>query len=563
MKAGTTMHPDTTNRRRSRTARRGLTVSLVFGATIATILSGALPATAHDDDQRLQPGNLLVSRTRYVAGADIITPGTTQLPVGCTTACVTATADGSYPGVWNNEAVDPSFGVTSPIFLDQLTPSGRQVSTLSVPDGVDGHSGADTGKLVTSFPSKSELALNLSTSGRSVTFMGYVAPTNALDVSNSNTPGVPDPTNPVGASYYRAVAQLDANGHFAFIKTNAYSGNNGRAAILNDNRGAGVYYTAGNAGNGGNPQPSGVIAGAGTQLITAAHAPERVQVPGAPTPVASFNITQLGDKADKVGKDTNFRGLTIFNNVVYLTKGSGSNGVNTVYFIDTTGKACPNGVGLPQPGAALPTSPLAYDPSTIQANGLPSNMCILNGFPTALKSSTSFPFGVWFANATTLYVADEGNGVATYGGGTYTAAAAQTKAGLQKWTLVNGAWKLAYTLTAGLDLGAPYQVAGYPAGDNAATGLPWAPATDGLRNLTGTVHHDGTVTVYGITSTVSGATDTGADPNKLVSITDDLASTAAGMGEHFTTLRTARAGEALRGVSFTPGTSSDQDEDRR
>ena len=37
-------------------------------------------------------------------------------------------------------------------------------------------------------------------------------------------------------------------------------------------------------------------------------------------------------------------------------------------------------------------------------------MCILNGFPTALKSKTSFPFGVWFANATTLYVADEGNG---------------------------------------------------------------------------------------------------------------------------------------------------------
>ena len=42
-------------------------------------------------------------------------------------------------------------------------------------------------------------------------------------------------------------------------------------------------------------------------------------------------------KADKTGKDTNFRGLTIFNNVVYFTKGSGSNGVNTVYFIDTTG----------------------------------------------------------------------------------------------------------------------------------------------------------------------------------------------------------------------------------
>ena len=65
------------------------------------------------------------------------------------------------------------------------------------------------------------------------------------------------------------------------------------------------------------------------------------QKPGAPTPVGSFNITQLATSADKIGKDTNFRGLTIFNNVLYTTKGSGGNGVNTVYFVDTTGKACP------------------------------------------------------------------------------------------------------------------------------------------------------------------------------------------------------------------------------
>jgi len=61
-------------------------------------------------------------------------------------------------------------------------------------------------------------------------------------------------------------------------------------------------------------------------------------------------------------------------------------------------------------------------------------MCILNGFPRAPKSTTSFPFGIWFANAHTLYVADEGNKttaatVETF----YNPAAAQTTAGLQKW----------------------------------------------------------------------------------------------------------------------------------
>ena len=142
-----------------------------------------------------------------------------------------------------------------------------------------------------------------------------------------------------------------------------------------------MIYTAGNAGNGSNPQPDGVILGAGAQLIDPLKEAESSQTPGTPTPVASFSVTELGDKADKIGKDDNFRGMTIFNNVLYYTKGSGSNGVNTVYFVDTTGTACPNGIGLPAAGAKLPTAPLTYNPATLQTTGLPNNMCILAGFP--------------------------------------------------------------------------------------------------------------------------------------------------------------------------------------
>ena len=39
--------------------------------------------------------------------------------------------------------------------------------------------------------------------------------------------------------------------------------------------------------------------------------PEAAQEPGAPTPLGSFSIAQLGHPADKIGKDTNFRGLTV------------------------------------------------------------------------------------------------------------------------------------------------------------------------------------------------------------------------------------------------------------
>jgi hypothetical protein len=492
----------------------------------------------------LLPGNLLVSRSVYTASPASIAAGKTVLPPGCTTGCAVATASGAYPQVFNNVLADPAFGVTSPVFLDQLTPSGRMLSTVRVPSA---------GGLVTSFSSKSELALNVSTSGREVSFMGYAAAPGTVDVSNSNTPGAIDPTNPVPGADFRVVAQLDGLGRFRFTTTNAYSGDNGRAAILNDARGADVAYLAGNAGNGSSPQPDGIIEGAGAQILTPASRPESAQQPGAPTPVGSFSATQLGDKADKVGKDTNFRGMTVFGNVLYYSKDSGSNGVNTVYFVDTTGKACPDGVGAPQPGAQLPTSPIAFDPAQLQDKGVvPDNMCVLQGFPTALKSATSFPAGLWFANASTLYVTDEGNGTTTFADGGYTAAAAQATAGLQKWVRQGGTWKLAYTLTAGLHLGVPYTVRGYPAGDNPATGLPWSPATDGLRNIAGRVNANGTVTIWAITSTVSGSGDPGADPDKLVAITDRLAAASA-PADSFTTVRTARLGEVLRGVSFTPG----------
>lgn len=510
------------------------------------------------------PGNLLVSRSVYDNRAANVTVGE-QLPPGCAAlgTCVSAGYDGTFPYIFNNASIDGSFGITSRIFLDQITPSGWPIDTIEVPSSLQWGIGPNSNQLVTSFSSKSELALNLSTDGQYVTFMGYVSPVNALDVSNGNTPGVIDPTNPDPVAKYRAVARLDRWGHFTFTETNAYSGDNGRAAILNHSNETDLYYTAGNAGNGSNPQPLGVDLGAGAQLIYPSNEPEADQSPSdTPTPLGSFSITQLGFKADKIGKDDNFRGLTVYNNVVYYAKGSGGNGDNTVYFVDTTGTACPNGTGVPSPAAKLPTQPLSYIASTVTTDGLPSNMCVLNGFPVTSNKKTTptnYPFGIWFANPTTLYVADEGDG---YTGGTdlYTHAAAQTLAGLEKWVLdtSTNTWNLQYTLTNGLNLGTPYTVWGFPTGTNAATGLPWSPATDGLRNITGRVNPDGTATIWAITSTVSGDGDTGADPNKLVVITDKLSNTTAAQAanEQFTTLRTAGFAEVLRGVSFTPGTNN-------
>jgi hypothetical protein len=526
------------------------------------------------------PGTLVLSRSVYVGNASTVSVGET-LPLGCaggpngstvvevpttsnsttavTVPCGIASDNGEAPNdfdahnVWNNSNTDGSFGVTSPIFLDNLTTDGWRLGTLPIP----------TDQIVTSFSSKSELALNLSVDGKSLTFMGYqggpgcgggpISPTapNLLDVSASNTPGVCDPTDPVistyvsnpivPTAYYRAVAEVDAKGHVSITDGNAYSGDNGRAAIKGGN---GLYYMVGNDNSGNLSKKQVPITFDGINLVNATGAELLVpgQTPPVPPSIAMIGRLQFG--SDKPGKDTNFRGVTIFNNTLYISKGSGGNGINTVYQVGSAG--------------VLPTGTAA------QLAAVP--IAILPGFPnTAASTSTAFPFGMFFANATTLYVCDEGDGTLVTPAVNGNVADAQTlaTAGVQKWVLQNGTWNMVYVLQNGLNIGVPYGVPGYP--------TPLNPATGGCRNMTGRVHRDGTVDIYAITSTISANGDQGADPNKLVRVTDILQATTLPTGDgdygwdgfigHFVTIRSARAGEVFRGVAFAPEDRGDNDDD--
>jgi len=49
-------------------------------------------------------------------------------------------------------------------------------------------------------------------------------------------------------------------------------------------------------------------------------------------PLLQFRFTT---KPDKPGKDDNYRGITEYGRALYFTKGSGSNGVDTVYSVDS------------------------------------------------------------------------------------------------------------------------------------------------------------------------------------------------------------------------------------
>ncbi len=331
----------------------------------------------------------------------------------------------------------------------------------------------------------------------------------------------------IPAAYYRAVAEVDEDGHLRFTDGNAYSGDNGRAAIKGGN---GLYYMAGNDNSGdlSKKQVSTTLDGIDLSNATGAE----LLYPGQ-TPPLPPNIDMIGRllfAGDKPGKDTNFRGITIFNNTLYVSKGSGGNGINTVYQVGSMGT-------LPTGSAA----DLAAMPVTV-----------LPGFPNTLASTnTAFPFGMFFADANTLYVCDEGDGtlVTPAVNGNVADAQSLATAGLQKWRLINGTWILQYVLQDGLNIGVPYSIRDYPASID--------PATGGCRNIAGRHNGDGTVTVFAITSTISANGDTGADPNKLVKVTDRVSDSTLPAGDdrlgHFTTIRSAKAREVFRGVALAPG----------
>ena len=466
-----------------------------------------------------QAGSLLVTRTAYAGNTATVAVGQ-ALPGGGH-----AIADGSFPNVFKNESADPSFGVSSPIYLDQFTTSGGLINSRAI----------DASRITTSFASKSELAINVSTDRSSIGFVGYAAPINTLDVSNSNTAQVSDPTNPVTSTYARAIAQVSLQtGALQVTDINAYSGNNGRAAVLAN----GNYYLVGNAGNGsGNGTTLSQLSdNTGVQRIAAGTSGNTTAVGAVQGTFGSstgyqrgFSLSQQTDlanpsqhyAADKTGKDDNFRGETVFNNTLYVTKGSGSNGVNSVYQVGATGALGNGGVIS---NAAINILP--------GFNALSEKVAESSTNPVAVPH----PFGLWFGDATTLFVADEGDGVRLGVAGKNT-----TFAGLQEWKFGNGLWSLFQIFQSGL-VGEAYR----------PSGLAWQVEEDGLRNIAGQVNADGSYTIFGTTSTVSDELthDLGADPNELVSITIGAGSTNANTA--FTVLDTAVAGERFGGVAITP-----------
>lgn len=403
----------------------------------------------------------------------------------------------------------------APLTLDEFSLNGTSSATLagslmlpqtSTPGGNYAVSGE--------YGSSSEGTLQLSGNGQYLTIMGYAtnadAYNSAYDPNGSGTALAQSPNNGVGgANIARVIALVGADG--SVNSTTAISN------VFNQNNPRSVYTANGTSfyisGQGNKDNTGGVF---------------YVPNVGAGTATAITGQDTFSKSNGNYNQDT--RDVQIVNGQLIASVDTTEGNVKDGYNIDRVGTL--GAAGNP------PTTTLNAAPTALP--GINGAISLSNGNGNSLNGSSGSvylsPEGFFFANSSTLYIADSGdpkNG-STSGSGN----GGPGDGGLQKWSLVSGHWQLDYTLSAGL---------GLVANDNdAGTGH----GVSGLLGLTGKVVN-GNVELFA-TSYVMGDTD----QTYLYGISDVLANTQASQasGETFTTLEAAAADTEFRGVSFAPVT---------
>jgi hypothetical protein len=399
-------------------------------------------------------------------------------------------------------------GQAAPMSLYQYstvgTSSATQAGALVLPQvSVAGGNYAVSGE----YGSSSEATLQLSGNGQYLTIMGYATNANAYnslyDVAGGGTALAQSP-NITGnsADISRVIALIGANGsvNSTTAISNVFNGNNPRS----------VYTVNGT---------SFYISGQGTHDATGGVF--YVSNLGATTATAITGIDTSSKSNGSYGQDT--RDVQIVNGQLTVSvdssEGTASKGLD-IDRIGTLGAA-----GNP------PTTTLNAQPTALP--GLNGEITLSNGNGNSINKSSGgaylSPENYFYANSTTLYVADTG---LSKNGTQGTATGNLGDGGLQKWSLIGGTWQLDYTLSSGLNLVANTNSDG----------------VSGLYGLTGKVVGN-SVELFA-TSYVLGDTD----KTYLYGITDTLSNTLSSQvaGEAFTTLEAAPADSEFKGVSFAP-----------
>ena len=386
----------------------------------------------------------------------------------------------------------------TPILLQQLTTTGVLAGSMLLPQTTMVTNGVTQYAISGEYGSSSEGLLTRSVDKKSLAIAGYGVNAQSYNSNSAaygnaalaQTTSIPNGTTTAVA---RVVASVRGDGSVDTSTGlfNVYDKNNPRSVTTVDGS---SFYLGGQGASGSDTATQGVfLANKGASAAT--------QIDGS-TDVRAVEIVNNGS-----------------GNQLYVSRDKSNKTTNvTVY-----------GAGLPT--AATTGTTLAGIGPSVTLTSMAQTNRINNGSAGGATTSrlNNFvylsPEAYFFANPTTLYIADSGrpkNGNVE--------AAGEGAGGLQKWVLTNGTWSLIYDLSAGLNLV-----------DNSGTS-----GTTGLIGLTGQVNGDGTVSLYATSETIGDL-----DQTYLYGISDTLSSTT-GAGEVFAALYTAAAGTNVRGVAFAP-----------
>jgi hypothetical protein len=415
----------------------------------------------------------------------------------------------------------------SPITLQQVTTTGVAAGQLVLPQTTSVVAGVTNYAISGEYGSGSEGTLELSQNGQYLVIAGYgvnAATFNANEASygggtkscigqgtcfplaqTSSVPGYAASSAAVKAGYNatitvpRVVASVSATGvvNTSTALTGVFNENNPRSvASVNGTS----FYVSGQGASKSDTTTQGV-----------------------------FYAQSGATTATSIDSSFDTRTVSIQNNQLYIsadsTEGSGSHENISTYGSLPTSAAT---------ASILPSLKSTYQLTSLgQVNTIDQTSAAVSGTSKIYLS----PENYFFANSTTLYVADSG-APKSDNNGAGNAAQGLSDGGLQKWSLVAGVWTLDYTLSAGL--------LNFVPDTTACTANQINCGTTGLIGLTGEVVGSN-VELFATNSTLGDQ-----DQTYLYGITDLLSATSLPSTESFAVLDTAAPDTTIRGVAFAP-----------
>jgi hypothetical protein len=410
----------------------------------------------------------------------------------------------------------------SPITLEEVTTSGAEVGQLVLPQATTTLGGVTDYAISGEYGSSSEGTLQLSGNGQYLTIAGYGVSAAAFNANPQSYGGAtkgcindPNPCYPLAqtASVANFPGSAGSGVTTAVVvpRVIALIGANG--SVDTSTALTGVF-------NENNPRSVATVNG--TSFYISGQGASKTDT----TTQGLFYATRGATTATAIDTSFDTRTVEIQNNQLYLSADS-TEGSGVHENISSYGS----------PGSLPTTSATATILPNLKSKYSTTSASQLNTLDSGLGGSKIYlsPENYFFANATTLYIADSGNpkGDNNGSGG---ATQGLSDGGLQKWIFVGGNWQLEYTLSTGLNLVPDTTV---------CTANETDCGTTGLIGLTGEVIGN-EVELFATNATLGDE-----DPTYLYGI-DDLLSSTTGAGEDFTLLDTAAPDTNIRGVAFAP-----------